>query len=159
MWVPVIFFVRGTIADFLRGIAATHGPGAGENPEAFRQNWMLRSRWGRHLVASRFSRGAYAATKCVCFVALGVEWTLFHAHSHLSLTLRDEIRTGVNVLVVATVVFCLVRAVPVYWEGWRDIREMARPAGSTAAAEKSSAAKPIAAKSMAMQTRPIPVAR
>jgi CDP-diacylglycerol--glycerol-3-phosphate 3-phosphatidyltransferase len=149
LWVPVIFFVRGTLADFLRGIAATRGPGAGENAEAFRQNWMLRSRWGQRLVASRFSRGAYAAMKCVCFVALGLEWTLFHSHIHLNLSSAEMIRAGVSVFVAATVVFCLARAVPVFWEGWRDILEMARPVGSPA-----TASKPLAAR-----TRPVAVAR
>src|SRR5580658_1413807 len=35
LWVPVIFFVRGTLADFLRGIAATRGPDARGSAEAF----------------------------------------------------------------------------------------------------------------------------
>jgi CDP-diacylglycerol---glycerol-3-phosphate 3-phosphatidyltransferase len=149
LWVPVIFFVRGTLADFLRGIAATRGPGAGENAEAFRQNWMLRSRWGRLLVASRFSRGAYAAMKCFCFVALGLEWTLFHSHTQLDFSSAEMIRTGVNVLVAATVMFCLVRAVPVFWEGWRDILAMARPAEIPATVPKP----------MPARTRPVAVAR
>ncbi len=154
LWVPVIFFVRGTLADFLRCIAATRGPGAGENAEAFHQNWMLRSHWGQRLVASRFSRGAYAAMKCVCFVALGLEWTLFHSHLHLNLRSAEMIRAGVSVFVAVTVVFCLARAVPVFWECWRDILAMARPAGSHATAAKSTAAKPGAA-----HTRPVAVAR
>jgi CDP-diacylglycerol--glycerol-3-phosphate 3-phosphatidyltransferase len=149
MWVPVIFFVRGTLADFLRGIAAMRGPGDGENSEAFRQNWMLRSRWGQRLVASRFSRGAYAAMKCVCFVALGLEWTLFHSHLRLNFISRGLIRASVNALVAATVVFCLTRAVPVFWEGWRDILAMARPAGSLA-----TSTQPLRA-----QTRPVAVSR
>jgi CDP-diacylglycerol--glycerol-3-phosphate 3-phosphatidyltransferase len=149
LWVPVIFFVRGTLADFLRSIAATRGPGTEENAEAFRQNWMLRSRWGQRLVASRFSRGAYAAMKCVCFVALGLEWTLFHSHLHFNFISAGMIRAGVNVLVAATVVFCLARAAPVFWEGWRDILAMTRPAGRLA-----TSAKPLVA-----QTRPVAVAR
>jgi CDP-diacylglycerol--glycerol-3-phosphate 3-phosphatidyltransferase len=129
MWVPVIFFVRGTLADFLRGIAVMRGPDRGQNQEAFRQNWMLRSRWGQRLVASRFSRGAYAAMKCVCFVALGLEWTLIHSHMQFNFISEVGIRADVNALVYATVVFCVMRAVPVFWEGWRDMLAMARPAG------------------------------
>jgi CDP-diacylglycerol--glycerol-3-phosphate 3-phosphatidyltransferase len=149
LWVPVIFFVRGTLADFLRGIAVTRGPGAGENAEAFRRNWMLRSGWGKRLVASRFSRAAYATMKCVCFVALGLEWTAFHSNMHFNLSSAQAIRTGVNGLVAATVVFCLARAVPVFWEGWRDIVAMARQAEGRAAAPR-----PLAAR-----TRPVAVSR
>ncbi len=153
LWVPVIFFVRGTLADFLRNIAATRGPRVGENAEALRQNWMLRSRWGRRLVASRFSRAAYAAMKCVCFVALGLEWILFHSNVHFNFISAgismEMIRAGVNVLVAATVVFCLVRAVPVFWEGWRDILAMARPAGDLA---KAAELRPV-------QTRPMAATR
>jgi CDP-diacylglycerol--glycerol-3-phosphate 3-phosphatidyltransferase len=132
LWVPVIFFVRGTLADFLRGAAATRGPIAGENREVFRQNWMLRSRWGQRLVASRFSRGAYAAMKCICFVALGLEWTLFHSRLHFNFISEAGIRASVSGLVAATIVFCLARAVPVFWEGWRDMVAMSRPTGNIA---------------------------
>ena len=80
VWVPVVFFVRGVLTDFLRGIAASRGPvggnaGAGE----FQRNWMLVEKWSARIVASRFSRGTYAALKCVCFCALGVEWIVRHA--------------------------------------------------------------------------------
>ncbi len=152
LWVPVIFFVRGTFADFLRGFAAARGPRMGENAEAFRQDWMLRSRWGRLLVASRASRGAYAAMKCVCFVALGLEWTLFHSHAQFKFVSAGislgVIRAGVNGFVAATVVFCLARAVPVFWEGWREILAMARPASSVAKLAKpiSPQARPVVAR-------------
>ncbi len=140
LWVPVIFFVRGTLADFLRGIAATRGARDAENIEAFRRNWMLRSRWGQRLVASRLSRGAYAALKCVCFVALGLEWTLLHSHTQNIFISEGEIRRSVNVFVAATVAFCLLRAVPVFWEGWRDVLATARPGGNPAKPAKPPAA-------------------
>jgi len=149
LWVPVIFFVRGALADFLRGIAATRGPGAGENAETFRRNWMLRTRWGQRVVASRLCRGAYAAMKCVCFVALGLEWTLFHSHFHLTFSSAQIVRTSVNIFVMATVMFCLLRAVPVFWEGWRDILTTGRPAGSASTARKS----------LAPRTQPAVIAR
>jgi phosphatidylglycerophosphate synthase len=127
VWVPVIFFVRGTLADFLRGIAAARGAGSGEDAKEFRRNWMLRSRWGQRLVASRLSRGAYAAMKCACFVALGLEWTALHSGSQNFFISEWQIRAGVNALVAATTLFCLVRAVPVFWEGFRDVLAIARP--------------------------------
>ncbi len=82
VWVPVAFFVRGVLTDFLRGIAATRGPvnncdSAGE----FRRNWMLAEKWSARVVASRVSRGAYAALKCVCFCVLGIEWIARHTQT------------------------------------------------------------------------------
>src|ERR1700723_3875641 len=60
LWVPVLFFVRGTLTDFLRALAARTGR------SGFGRNSMLETWWGRTLVASRASRAAYAVLKCVC---------------------------------------------------------------------------------------------
>jgi hypothetical protein len=59
----------------------------------------------------------------------------------LNLNSAEMIRGGVNVFVAATVMFCLARAVPVFWEGWRDILALARPAGRTATVVKPMAAR------------------
>jgi len=114
LWVPVFFFVRGTITDFFRGVAARSGR------SGFGPNSMLETWWGRVLVASRPSRAAYAALKCVCFCYLGIEWTLAHAYG-FQLTARATawIALGSRALVGATVAFCLIRAIPVLWEGRR----------------------------------------
>ncbi|HTZ73954.1 MAG TPA: CDP-alcohol phosphatidyltransferase family protein [Candidatus Aquilonibacter sp.] len=114
LWVPVAFFARGTATDFLRGLAARAGQ------TGFGSDGMLRSIWGRILVSSRFSRAAYAALKCLCFCYLGALLTL----SHLSpvwtkslplpaLSLAGRILAGCSVFV------CLIRAIPVIWEGCR----------------------------------------
>ena len=66
LWVPVLFFVRGTLTDFLRALAARTGR------SGFGRTSMLESWWGRTLVASRASRAAYAVLKCVCFCYLGL---------------------------------------------------------------------------------------
>ncbi len=44
LWVPVVFFVRGMLTDFLRGLAARAGSERAD-ASAFRRNWMLDSRW------------------------------------------------------------------------------------------------------------------
>jgi CDP-diacylglycerol--glycerol-3-phosphate 3-phosphatidyltransferase len=59
-WIPVLFFVRGTLTDFLRSLAARSGR------SGFGRNSMIETWWGRSLVASRPSRAAYAALKCSC---------------------------------------------------------------------------------------------
>jgi CDP-diacylglycerol---glycerol-3-phosphate 3-phosphatidyltransferase len=105
LWVPVLFFARGAVTDFLRGLAARSGRTA-----------MLDTWWGRTLVASRASRGAYAVLKCVCFCCLGI-----------LLALRNLPLAGFNTWLLGagqgltgiTAAFCLVRTIPVIWDGRR----------------------------------------
>lgn len=110
LWVPVLFFARGTVTDFLRSLAARSGR------SGFDRNSMLDTWWGRTLVASRASRVAYAVLKCVCFCCLGMLLPLRHlplAQLNTCLLSAGQALTGV------TAIFCLVRAIPVIWEGRR----------------------------------------
>jgi CDP-diacylglycerol---glycerol-3-phosphate 3-phosphatidyltransferase len=112
LWVPVLFFVRGSLTDFLRGLASRTGR------SGFGPNGMLESGWGRALVASRASRAAYAVSKCGCFCYLGFLLPLAHFSAPwLNNGLRGALGTAGQWLVWSTVVFCVVRAVPVVWEG------------------------------------------
>ena len=123
VWVPVAFFVRGVLTDFLRGIAATRAPiGGRAGTETFQRNWMLAGRWSGRIVASRASRGIYAALKCVCFCVLGVEWIARRAQSSFVLARwGGAIHIAVSAIVFATMAFCVLRALPVFWEGLRDL--------------------------------------
>jgi CDP-diacylglycerol--glycerol-3-phosphate 3-phosphatidyltransferase len=110
LWVPVLFFARGTVTDFLRGLAARSGR------KGFGRNSMLDTWWGRTLVASRTSRAAYAVLKCVCFCCLGIWLPLRHlplAQFNTLLLSAGQALTGL------TAVFCVARAIPVFWEGRR----------------------------------------
>ena len=117
LWLPVLFFVRGTATDFLRGLASKAG----------RSGWgrqaMLESWWAQALVGSRWSRGLYAAMKCACFCYLGVELTLARGPVALFGPLAGDahlwIRLGAQAITWATAAFCLVRGLPVLIEGWR----------------------------------------
>jgi phosphatidylglycerophosphate synthase len=114
LWVPVLFFVRGTLTDFLRSLAARTGR------SGFGRNSMLETWWGRSLVASRTSRAAYAALKCVCFCYLGLLLSLEHVPAAwFDVTTRLWLARAGQALVAATVIFCVVRAIPVIWEGRR----------------------------------------
>jgi CDP-diacylglycerol--glycerol-3-phosphate 3-phosphatidyltransferase len=114
LWVPVLFFVRGTLTDFLRTLAARAGR------SGFGSNSMLESWWGRSLVASRVSRGAYAVLKCVCFCYLGFMLPLAHLTAvWLDAPLRRGLAIASHAIVAATAAFCIIRAVPVIWEGRR----------------------------------------
>ncbi|HET9400890.1 MAG TPA: CDP-alcohol phosphatidyltransferase family protein [Candidatus Acidoferrales bacterium] len=118
IWIPVIFFVRGAVTDFLRGVAARGAGGHADDEERaeFRRNWFLRSRLGTAIVASQFSRGLYAAMKCACFCALGAECTVARIGNGTE-SFLFAIHTAVLVFVWATTVFCVLRALPVLWEG------------------------------------------
>jgi len=114
LWLPILFFVRGTVIDFLRGLASRAGR-SGFGNGSMQETW-----WGRALVASRGSRAAYAILKCACFCYLGLlvpvgRWdaSWLNAHVRYSLSLTGQI------LAAAAGVFCIVRAAPVVWEGRR----------------------------------------
>lgn len=132
LWVPVLFFVRGTATDFLRGLATKAGR------SGWGQQSMLESWWGKALVASRWSRGLYAAMKCACFCYLGLELALVRGPISPVGPLAEDahlwIRFGAQMITWATAAFCLVRGLPVLVEGWRYFPanlEGARPAGPT----------------------------
>lgn len=88
-------------------------------------NAMLQTWWGRALVASRWSRGLYAALKCVCFCYLGLELALTRGPAALvgvlAVDTHEAIRMGAQVLTGLTAAFCLVRGLPVLLEGWRYV--------------------------------------
>ena len=119
LWLPVFFFARGAMTDFLRGLALRAGH-SGWGANAMLQTW-----WGRAVVASRWSRGLYAAMKCLCFCYLGLELALTRGPvallGELSPDARVAIRTGALVLTWATAGFCFLRGLPVLLEGWKHV--------------------------------------
>lgn len=127
IWVPVLFFVRGALTDLMRGVAARNGR------TGFGHDGMIETPWARGLVASRASRASYAILKCVCFCWLGVLLSLEHA---AALPLGEEVHSwlllGGRALVASAAVFCIVRAIPVVWEGRRYLVAMEKPTASTA---------------------------
>ena len=116
LWLPVLFFARGAATDFLRSLALKSGY-SGWGANAMLQTW-----WGKSLVASRWSRGLYAALKCACFCYLGLELALTRGPVALLGTVTGEahltIRVVAQILTWATAAFCLVRGLPVLIEGW-----------------------------------------
>jgi phosphatidylglycerophosphate synthase len=117
LWLPVLFFARGAATDFLRGLALKAGY-SGWGTNAMLQTW-----WGQAFVASRWSRGLYAALKCACFCYLGLELALTRGPvAFLGVLPGDAhltIRGIAQALTWATAAFCLLRGLPVLIEGWR----------------------------------------
>jgi len=115
LWVPVIFFVRGTATDFVRSL------GAREGRHGFGRGSMLETRWGKAIVASRASRASYGILKCVCFCYLGLQLAVLSAPAASQIGrivapwTEDIIHFG-DWLVLLTVGFCLLRGLPVLWE-------------------------------------------
>jgi CDP-diacylglycerol--glycerol-3-phosphate 3-phosphatidyltransferase len=129
LWLPILFFARGAATDFLRGLAMKSGH------SGWGANAMLRTWWGQALVASRWSRGLYAAMKCLCFCYLGVELALTRGPvalvGSLAADVDGAIRTGAHVLTWMTAAFCLVRGLPVLIEGWKYLAGNVGPARRT----------------------------
>src|SRR6202011_5481624 len=119
LWLPVFFFARGAATDFLRGLAMRAGH-SGWGASGMLQTW-----WGRTVVASKWSRGLYAAMKCLCFCYLGLELALTRGpvalFGELTPDAHATIRAGALALTSATAMFCFVRAIPVLVEGWHFI--------------------------------------
>jgi CDP-diacylglycerol--glycerol-3-phosphate 3-phosphatidyltransferase len=115
LWLPMLFFARGAATDFLRGLALKAGH-SGWGANATLQTW-----WGRALVASRWSRGTYAALKCICFCYLGVELALTRGPvallGPLTVDAHAAIRAGAQTLAWLTALFCVLRGLPVFLEG------------------------------------------
>jgi CDP-diacylglycerol---glycerol-3-phosphate 3-phosphatidyltransferase len=136
LWLPILFFARGAATDFLRGLAMKSGR------SGWGANAMLETWWGRALVASRWSRGLYAAMKCLCFCYLGLELALTRGPVALISGLGGDvsamIRTGALVLTWMTAAFCLVRGLPVLLEGWKYFAgSVATPRAAKRAAQEA----------------------
>jgi CDP-diacylglycerol---glycerol-3-phosphate 3-phosphatidyltransferase len=117
VWLPMLFFARGAATDFLRGLAFKAGHAS------WGTHARLQSRWARALVASRWSRGAYAALKCGCFCYLGLELALTRGPVALlgpvTVHTHAAIRAGAQLLVWMTAAFCVMRGLPVLLDGWK----------------------------------------
>jgi CDP-diacylglycerol--glycerol-3-phosphate 3-phosphatidyltransferase len=123
LWVPVVFFARGAVTDFFRALAARSGR------TVFGKDSMLESSWGRALVGSRASRAAYATLKCACFCYLGILLPLQHLpESWPGSASRDWLIAAGHLLAAAAVIFCILRAIPVLWDGRRYLTGLEKPA-------------------------------
>lgn len=107
LWVAILFLTRGIVVDSIRYRAVAEGESV---------FGMMRSRWGRLLVAGRFARGLYGALKLVTFGWLFLIQPWPALYPHLWTAWKIVIATSSDVLIVATVVMCVTRAVPVIIE-------------------------------------------
>ncbi|HEX6068193.1 MAG TPA: CDP-alcohol phosphatidyltransferase family protein [Longimicrobiaceae bacterium] len=116
LWVPLAMIARTVMTDFIRTLAFRHG----RTP--FGARGMQDSAWAQQLTASRWSRAAYGGLKAVsfCGLALLLAWPSLATLAGTGALLR----IAVDTLVLLTVLFSLVRAVPVLWDGRRYVEAL-----------------------------------
>ena len=108
-WVPIIVLTRDVVVDNLRSLAFAQGK------TAFGEKTMMKGEWAKFLVSSRLSRGLYAFAKGFCFVFIGLLITLESAGTFEAwIGYLGSIKLFV---IYTTVAFCILRGLPVVWEG------------------------------------------
>lgn len=107
IWVPIVVMSRGILVDGLRAVAQEQGF------TAFGAQSMMQSKIGILLVSSRFSRWTYAVAKAIAFALM------------ILVKLPDASFISLFSLAMAcvyiTVVFCVLRGLPVVAEAKRLI--------------------------------------
>jgi CDP-diacylglycerol--glycerol-3-phosphate 3-phosphatidyltransferase len=116
LWMPLAVISRSFFIDSLRAVAFAEGK------TAFGPDTMMKSELARFLVASRFSRGVYGFSKAAVFIWLGGILVAVSAAAESIFLLphwlfRALVITG-DVLAYLTVVFCVLRGLPVIWDAW-----------------------------------------
>lgn len=112
-WVPVVVITRGFLTDTVRTLQFE----VGKTP--FGDKTMMRSRWSRFLVAGRFMRGLYGGVKAAAFCALGILLVLQQAaaEGRAGAWIVGFAAIAAGLLVGITVLLCVVRGLPVLWDG------------------------------------------
>jgi CDP-diacylglycerol--glycerol-3-phosphate 3-phosphatidyltransferase len=115
-WVPMVILTRGSMTDVLRSMVLIT-----EGKTPFGEKTMMSSRWTRALVSSRVSRGTYNSLKIATFCYMAAILTLKSAISEFSLPIQmsGTILAIGSIMVYITVGTCIVRGLPVIWDGRR----------------------------------------
>lgn len=107
--IPIIYVLRGTVVDSLRGFRA----GAGQAPFS-----AMRSKLGIWLVQSPFMRTSYGASKFISFTGLALSRAL-GTYAASGLVQPSAAHLCLSVFVITSwisVALCLVRGIPVIIE-------------------------------------------
>ena len=107
IWVALTFIIRGTVVDSIRYAAISRGE------TAF---GMMRSPWGRFIVAGRFMRGFYGVIKAVTFgwIFMIQPWPALFPD--LWANWGGTAQVIADLLVYICVTLCIVRGLPVILE-------------------------------------------
>ena len=105
LWIPLLFVVRGILVDSIRAYYQEQGF------TAFGEKTMMKSKIGRFLVASNFSRFSYAVAKALAFCLL----ILLHTSSDQPVN-WPGLDVVAHFCVYFSCAFCLIRGLPVILE-------------------------------------------
>lgn len=114
--IPIIVIIRGGLVDTVRSFSLVWG----KTPFG-----LMRTKWGRRLVASGFMRSLYGAAKAVAFCLLAL--TLGLRGLWAEAARPDWVEVIGLVAVVASWVataLCIVRGLPVLWEARSLLRDL-----------------------------------
>ncbi len=92
LWIPIFIAVRGTLVNLMRVRALEAGR------SAFGEGGMIRSAWGRALVASHASRGLMVAVKVAGFTALQLAFLVGRFGPPAELAFLAELRGTLEAL-------------------------------------------------------------
>lgn len=114
--IPIIVIIRGGLVDTVRSFSLVWG----KTPFG-----MMRTKWGRRLVASGFMRSLYGATKALafCLLALALGLRGLWAGTDQAGVAEGVWVVGVVASWIATTI-CIVRGVPVLWEARSLLRDL-----------------------------------
>ena len=114
-WVPVIVVTRSMMVDIVR----TRAFAEGKTP--FGKKTMMKSGFTRLLTASPVSRTGYALAKAFAFCFLGVQLALQRGIGAGILSLESGVVSSVAsiaiILVYVSLALCVIRGLPVLWDG------------------------------------------
>ena len=114
-WVPLIIISRSFIVDAVRAVAFRKGK------TAFGKQTMMKSALTRFLVASPFSRSLYSGQKIAIFTLLGLLFALQTGVAQvgwaISMSVLNNLKIIIDILVYTTVATCIMRGLPVLWDG------------------------------------------
>jgi CDP-diacylglycerol--glycerol-3-phosphate 3-phosphatidyltransferase len=118
-WFPMVIVSRGFLTDAMRGVALSQG-----GMTAFGSKSLHRSKLGTLLVSSRFSRGLYGVIKVFSFLFLiaidSIKLQLLPGG--ISQEYLHLIVVSGYVTIYCTLIFCIIRGVPVLVESRRFLR-------------------------------------
>lgn len=106
LYVPLIFMTRSLVTDTLRSLAFAEGY------TAFGSESMIKNEIGLFLTSSRFSRAVYGTAKVFAFMAV-IICEIPDANIPLWFFIFKDLSVNITVL------FCVIRALPVIFESKR----------------------------------------
>jgi len=126
-WIPVFVIARGFLTDTVRSVAFAEG----KTP--FGEKTMMRTGVTKLLVSSRFSRGLYGVLKAVVFCWLGFLVAMNKGITAGAISQHEKFMTISELIVSALVwvvfLMCIIRGLPVLWDGRAYILDKRFPKG------------------------------